>query len=158
MSPSHPSIVVIGGPNGAGKTTISRAVLAETLGITEFVNADTIAAGLSGFNPGHAAIAAGRIMLIRLRELAEMRADFAFESLQPFFRALAGDTSCLELPHPHCICLPELTRPGRSPSAIPGPTGRPFNPARNHPPPVRTRRAQLHHSLQSNCRCVARLR
>jgi predicted ABC-type ATPase len=76
----NPSIVVIGGPNGAGKTTISRAVIAETLGIAEFVNADVIAQGLSGFDPERAALSAGRIMLARLKDLAASRADFAFET------------------------------------------------------------------------------
>jgi len=71
---------VIGGPNGAGKTTISRRVLSDTLGITEFVNADMIAQGLSAFEPERAAIAAGRVMLTHLRELAARRASFAFES------------------------------------------------------------------------------
>jgi predicted ABC-type ATPase len=78
--PPPPTIIIIGGPNGAGKTTVSREVLAETLGITEFVNADTIAAGLSGFDPERAAFAAGRIMLQRLHELADARTTFAFES------------------------------------------------------------------------------
>jgi predicted ABC-type ATPase len=73
-------VVVIGGPNGAGKTTISRAVLADTLGITEFVNADALAAGLSGFDPSRAAFAAGRIMLQRLHGLADAGQSFAFES------------------------------------------------------------------------------
>lgn len=73
---------MIGGPNGAGKTTISRAVLADTLGITEFVNADAIAAGLSGFDPERAAFAAGRVMLARLHELGDASPpiSFAFES------------------------------------------------------------------------------
>jgi predicted ABC-type ATPase len=55
-------------------------VLQVTLGITEFVNADEIARGLSGFNPEGAAMAAGRVMLTRLRELAEQRLSFAFET------------------------------------------------------------------------------
>jgi predicted ABC-type ATPase len=76
----NPSVVVIGGPNGAGKTTISKAVLAGTLGITEFVNADIIAQGLSGFEPERAAMQAGRIMLRRVDELAEANANFAFET------------------------------------------------------------------------------
>jgi predicted ABC-type ATPase len=80
MSSDAPQVVIIGGPNGAGKTTISREVLANTLGIHEFVNADVIAAGLSGFAPERAAFAAGRIMLSRLRELATERASFAFET------------------------------------------------------------------------------
>lgn len=78
MSP--PQVIVIGGPNGAGKSTIARDVLEGTLGITEFVNADTIAAGLSGFDPERAAFAAGRIMLARLHELAAAGESFAFES------------------------------------------------------------------------------
>src|SRR5690242_10389042 len=36
--------------------------------------------GLSGFEPGRAAMAAGRIMLSRLRELARQRRTFAFET------------------------------------------------------------------------------
>jgi predicted ABC-type ATPase len=79
-SKSPPIVVVIAGPNGAGKTTIAKRVLADTLGITEFVNADAIAIGLSGFSPERAAIAAGRVMLTRLRELADAGESFAFES------------------------------------------------------------------------------
>ncbi len=77
---SAPNIVVIGGPNGAGKSTIARDVLVDALRVQEFVNADTIAAGLAAFNPESAAFAAGRIMLARLHELAESRSTFAFES------------------------------------------------------------------------------
>lgn len=74
------TIIILAGPNGAGKTTISREVLANTLGITEFVNADVIASGLSGFDPERVAFAAGRIMLARLHELADSNTSFAFES------------------------------------------------------------------------------
>lgn len=72
--------MVVGGPNGAGKSTIAPEVVGRVLGIGEFVNADAIAVGLSGFEPERAAMAAGRVMLGRLRELAAARADFAFES------------------------------------------------------------------------------
>ena len=75
-----PNIVVIGGPNGAGKSTIARDVLVDALRVQEFVNADTIATGLAAFNPDSAAFSAGRIMLARLHDLAELRVDFAFES------------------------------------------------------------------------------
>ncbi|HEY7294161.1 MAG TPA: hypothetical protein VH916_03925 [Dehalococcoidia bacterium] len=75
-----PIVVVLAGPNGAGKTTTSRSVLQGALEVHEFVNADTIAAGLSAFNPQQAAMAAGRIMLARLQALAEQRASFAFET------------------------------------------------------------------------------
>jgi predicted ABC-type ATPase len=48
--------------------------------VDEFVNADVIAQGLSGFAPERVALAAGRIMMARLRELAAQRASFAFET------------------------------------------------------------------------------
>lgn len=77
---ARPSIVALAGPNGAGKSTAGPDLLRETLGLTEFVNADLIAQGLSPFAPDRAAVAAGRIMLQRLRELAQRRATFAFET------------------------------------------------------------------------------
>jgi predicted ABC-type ATPase len=46
----------------------------------EFVNADSIALGLSPFKPETVAIAAGRIMLHRINELIETEVDFAFET------------------------------------------------------------------------------
>ena len=75
-----PYIIVIAGPNGAGKSTSAPFLLRDTLGVSEFVNADTIAQGLSAFDPEGAAFKAGRIMLGRLRELAEAKATFAFET------------------------------------------------------------------------------
>jgi predicted ABC-type ATPase len=75
-----PHVIVIAGPNGAGKSTTAPAILRETLGITEFVNADTIAQGLSAFNPEGVAFQAGRVMLQRLKDLAAEQKDFAFET------------------------------------------------------------------------------
>jgi predicted ABC-type ATPase len=66
----HPHIVVIAGPNGAGKSTTAPSLLKGTLQVTEFVNADLIAQGLSAFQPEMTAFSAGRIMLERLRYLA----------------------------------------------------------------------------------------
>jgi predicted ABC-type ATPase len=48
--------------------------------VREFVNADVIARGLSAFDPDSVAVAAGRIMLQRLDDLAAQRASFAFET------------------------------------------------------------------------------
>ena len=76
----NPTVIVLGGVNGAGKTTASRSLLANTLRVMTFVNADVIAQGLSGFNPEAAAIRAGRIMLEQLDDLAAQRANFAFET------------------------------------------------------------------------------
>ncbi len=75
-----PNVVVIARPNGAGKSTLGPALLRDTLGILEYVNADTIAEGLSAFAPEDASFDAGRIMLLRLRELAGERKSFAFEA------------------------------------------------------------------------------
>jgi predicted ABC-type ATPase len=80
MSESAPNVVVLAGPNGAGKSTAAPLILKDVLGIEEFVNADVIARGLSGFEPERVGLAAGRIMLARLRELARQRIGFAFET------------------------------------------------------------------------------
>ena len=76
----RPHVVVLAGPNGSGKSTAAPALLRGQLGVTEFVNADTIARGLSAFAPEHAAVEAGRIMLTRLHQLAAQQRDFAFET------------------------------------------------------------------------------
>jgi predicted ABC-type ATPase len=83
---------IIGGPNGAGKTTSAMKLLPVDLQCREFVNADTIAAGLSPFEPASVAVQAGKLMLTRIHELAERKVDFAFEttlaarSFAPFLR------------------------------------------------------------------------
>lgn len=73
-------VVIIAGPNGAGKSTSAPQLLQGALEVSEFVNADVIASGLSAFGPGGTAIEAGRMMLKRIRRLASMKADFAFET------------------------------------------------------------------------------
>ncbi|HEX4044619.1 MAG TPA: zeta toxin family protein [Gammaproteobacteria bacterium] len=75
-----PHVLIIAGPNGAGKTTAAPALLNEALRISHFVNADTIADGLSAFAPEKAAIQAGRAMLNRMRYLANEGENFAFET------------------------------------------------------------------------------
>jgi predicted ABC-type ATPase len=80
MASRVPLAVVVAGPNGAGKSTMASRLLQEALAVSEFVNADAIATGLSAFRPDSVAIGAGRLMLARLRALAQARADFAFET------------------------------------------------------------------------------
>jgi predicted ABC-type ATPase len=80
MNTPRPSVVVIAGPNGAGKSTVAPLILRGPLDVLEFVNADDIARGLSPFNLEGAAVAAGRIMLSRMRDLARQRVNFAFET------------------------------------------------------------------------------
>jgi predicted ABC-type ATPase len=96
MSRERPHLVVLAGPNGAGKSTAAPELLKGALGVHEFVNADLIAQGLSGFQPENTAIEAGRILLHRLRRLTEQRVSVAFEStlasrsLAPWIRNLLG--------------------------------------------------------------------
>lgn len=80
MNETSPQVIVIAGPNGAGKTTLSPFLLRDTLHVLEYVNADPIAHGLSGFDPASVALQAGRVMLNRLHELADQRKTFAFET------------------------------------------------------------------------------
>lgn len=80
MTDLRPSLVILAGPNGAGKSTVAPALLHGALAVNEFVNADVIARGLSAFHPESVAIAAGRVMLARLHELADQRVSFAFET------------------------------------------------------------------------------
>ncbi len=75
-----PNVVIIAGPNGAGKSTLAPALLRDTFKITEFVNSDVIADGLSAFAPENVAFEAGRVTLRRLKELASEGRDFAFET------------------------------------------------------------------------------
>jgi predicted ABC-type ATPase len=75
-----PEIVIIGGPNGAGKTSAAPSLLQYGLNIPDFVNADEIARGLSPLDPERTALAAGRLMLERMRELTRSRRSFAFET------------------------------------------------------------------------------
>ena len=92
----QPLVVIVAGPNGAGKSTTAQYLLRDALAVTEFVNADGIAAGLSVFYPERVAMTAGRVMLQRLRALAAARQDFAFEttlasrSFAPWLAELRG--------------------------------------------------------------------
>lgn len=75
-----PNIYIIAGPNGAGKTTASNVLIPHFLNCKEFVNADSIAQGLSPFNAKTMEVRAARLMLLRIKELIELRANFAFET------------------------------------------------------------------------------
>lgn len=71
---------MVAGPNGAGKSTLAPSLLRDAVKVHDYVNADPIARGLSAFSPETQAIAAGRVMLARLRELAAARRTFALET------------------------------------------------------------------------------
>jgi len=91
---TEPRVVVIAGPNGAGKSTIAARLLHGPLQVRHYVNADVIARGLSEFHSEDTAIAAAEIMLTRLRELAEQRQSFAFETTLRVERLHRGSRRC----------------------------------------------------------------
>lgn len=75
-----PIIYIIAGCNGAGKTTAASEILPNYLDCKEFVNADSIAKGLSPFQPETVAVHAARIMLSRIKELVSGKETFAIET------------------------------------------------------------------------------
>ena len=72
-----PTLTILGGPNGAGKSTCAAALLPDTV---PFINADEIAKTLPNFPSPAADVEAGRILLRRMEEYANQRADFAIET------------------------------------------------------------------------------
>ena len=76
----QPSIIVLADRMERVKRRRRTVILQRLTHVSEFVNADVIAQGLSSFAPENAAVEAGRIMLARLHELAGERANFAFET------------------------------------------------------------------------------
>jgi predicted ABC-type ATPase len=77
-----PRIVIIAGPNGAGKTTFAREYLRTADVGFQFVNADEIArlSIIELGSQGQSNIRAGRIMLERIDEYVEARADLVIET------------------------------------------------------------------------------
>ena len=80
MATVHPQVVILAGPNGVGKSTSAPLLLRGALGVSEFVNADVIATGLSAFAPETTEIQAGKLLLNRIRHLADTGANFSFET------------------------------------------------------------------------------
>ncbi|MBI3307255.1 MAG: zeta toxin family protein [Candidatus Omnitrophica bacterium] len=72
------NIYVIAGPNGAGKTTFAEGFLPAEC--QTFINADTIARGLSAFSPDAAALKAGRLLLEQIDACVNRKINFAFET------------------------------------------------------------------------------
>lgn len=73
-------IILIGGPNGAGKTTTARVLMPEFFAQYPFLNADDIARSLAPWDVESAALAAGRLMIERMRMLVRNDQSFALES------------------------------------------------------------------------------
>jgi predicted ABC-type ATPase len=77
---SQPLCVILAGANGSGKTTVSSTILKEELGVLNYLNADVLAQGLSGFSVDEVAFKAGELMLKQMEELVVAKVDFAFET------------------------------------------------------------------------------
>jgi predicted ABC-type ATPase len=73
-------IYIIAGPNGAGKTTFAKSFIPDTVNITQYVNADMIAYGLSPFAPEREAVQAGKLMLRQIDKLARQGENFCLET------------------------------------------------------------------------------
>ncbi|CAM2949164.1 Zeta toxin family protein [Brevundimonas diminuta] len=73
-----PTLVLLAGPNGAGKTTFINGFLRERAEAFQFVNPDEVARSLP-HGPGRD-LAAGRLVLERLEELTNARADVVLET------------------------------------------------------------------------------
>jgi predicted ABC-type ATPase len=75
----YPKLILFAGANGSGKTTLAEKYLPYAK-VKEFVNADSIAKGLSPLNPDSQKIKAGKLALLRTRELIGKGEDFAIET------------------------------------------------------------------------------
>jgi len=82
-------------------------LLRGTLAVNEFVNADVIARDLSAADPDSAAIAAGRVMLTRLRGLAGQRVRLRVRDNlgEPDICALASGAPGLRTPDSFAVPL-----------------------------------------------------
>lgn len=106
-----PVAIMLAGPNGAGKTTTALTLFRNVWRSFHYVNADTIAQGLSDNKPESVALEAGAIMLRRLRDLGNMRQNLAFEStgaarsFAPWLRGL------IQQGYEVCVCWVRLQSP-----------------------------------------------
>lgn len=83
---SQPVCTIIAGPNGAGKSTFALQGPFRRTSCRNFVNADSIAAGLSPLAPERELIAASKLFLHEIHRYSSKRESFAFET------TLAGKT------------------------------------------------------------------
>ena len=76
----RPYVYVVAGPNGSGKTTFAEEFLPNYVNCPIFINADTIARGLSGFSPDAVSLKAGKLLLEQIDAYSSKKVDFAFET------------------------------------------------------------------------------
>ncbi len=75
-----PTCWIIAGPNGAGKTTFALKYLPQVAHCVRFINADSIAAGLSPLAPERELVSASRLFLQEIENSIQSKEDFAFET------------------------------------------------------------------------------
>lgn len=78
MTPTQPTMILVGGPNGAGKTTFAMQRCAET-GFS-YLGADAIAARMNPENPAAVQIAAGEAFIRTLRDWIQTGRSCVVES------------------------------------------------------------------------------
>ena len=100
-----------GGEEHAGKSTAAPFLLSDAMRLTRFLNADTIARGLSAYEPDDAATRAGRILLDAMDDYAAAGLDFATETTLSG-RSLANRLRKLKRDRGYAIRLHYLWVPG----------------------------------------------
>lgn len=106
-----PTCWIIAGPNGAGKTTFAMDFLPHIAKCTHFINADSIAAGLSPLAPEKELITASKLFLKEIKNSIAARKDFAFETTLSgrnylkLIKQLQGDGWRVELVY---LALPDV--------------------------------------------------
>jgi len=73
-------VFIVGGPNGAGKTTFVKQFLPLYVNVTNFINADDIALGLSPLNYTAMNIRSGKLMLELIADYSKKGMSFGFET------------------------------------------------------------------------------
>lgn len=74
------TIHIVAGPDGSGKTTFAYSFVLPRGNGSFFINADTVAAGLSPNHSENAAFQAGRFVLSEIKKQLEEGRSFCFES------------------------------------------------------------------------------
>ncbi|NLF93172.1 MAG: hypothetical protein GX564_04725 [Oligosphaeraceae bacterium] len=75
-----PTCYIIAGPNGAGKTSFALRFLPQIAICQNFLNSDSIAAGISPLDSKAAIVPASKLFLQMISENIARRVDFAFET------------------------------------------------------------------------------
>jgi len=78
--PQKREVYIVGGPNGSGKTTFVKQFLREYVNVTNFVNADDIAIGLSPLDYTAMNLKSGRLMLELIEQYKNKGESFGFET------------------------------------------------------------------------------